>query len=375
MTNLVANSVPENPGNAIQILKQIVETRYGDKSLEIWRGDIVDLPVAQWVFSAFQGSYAPFGPNPWASVWKRRVQRSEYDYSPGYWGVPEPIAGNDAVVVLPTQEHFGQQYPLIVVHVLGSKIARNYSDNNWTPSLLALRRIYSELIFAFKELSTQGRLANDVGMPILASLLHGVPLETAVMIQKDFAEDALQTIAGLRRLIICGYGESATKQLLDSVRIILGRRACIGREDLEQWIVNSIDSLTKRLSDQTKVINDAQLIDEIRYLITQVTSNSIDLNNVANCARGILAQWIKIEMKKHGLKYNPKNMMQNIEDIGSKFMRPNSHICYLHSVRVLGNVGVHATDAAQGIRKEDIVTLLLGILSMFSLSNMPIQAK
>ncbi len=362
---------PEHEGEAIQLARQLVETRYGDKSLEIWRGDIVDLPVAQWVFSAFQGDYLPAGPTPWRSAWDRCVKRPRGEYVDGFWGIPDMIGGSDAVVTLPTQSIFDQQYPLIVVHFLGSRILRDYPGEEHSAPSLAYQRTYSELEFAFRQLSKQGLIAGELGMPILGSKLHGMPFETAIELQKEFAEDALQTIAGLKRLLICAHGEEAATQLNDAFRTILGRDRGVVREDLEAWISSSMETLSSRLSTQLTTLPEQAIAEEIAHFLHQLQADSIDLNNVAICARDILSRWLALELKQRGLPRSRNNLMQDIETLISAHGRPNRHLTYLHSLRVLGNTAAHQGDAYQPLRREDIVTLLLGVCSIVSMSAGP----
>ena len=132
-----------------------------------------------------------------------------------------------------------------------------------------------------------------------------------------------------------------------------------------------METLSSRLSTQLTTLPEQAIAEEIAHFLHQLQADSIDLNNVAICARDILSRWLALELKQRGLPRSRNNLMQDIETLISAHGRPNRHLTYLHSLRVLGNTAAHQGDAYQPLRREDIVTLLLGVCSIVSMSAGP----
>jgi hypothetical protein len=359
-----ANSVPSGSESISSklLVRHRVETRYGGKSIAIYQGDIIDMPCDQWILSAYQDDYIPSGPSPWKSLWNKYVKKPEDEYVEGIYGTPTEICGNDVVISLPTEELFNQPYPLIVLHFAGSEIYKRYNSDG----ILVLRKSYSELLLAMKILSERGQLAPKIGMTLLGSKLHGFNIEEALSAQKSFAEDALQTVAGLQELIICAYGDKAANGVLGAYHSIVMDNSTLPRDDIQNWISESLESISSKIIHQLDTLDDDIIKQGIRDIIVMTGRENVNLNDIAVQARSILESWLKSQIVKTNSKTSMESM---IEEIVSKTGRPNRTGSYLHSLRIIGNTASHRLDAPYQLKQEDLVTIFLAILGILEINR------
>jgi hypothetical protein len=342
------------------LVRHKVETRYGNKSIAIYKGDILEMPCDQWILSAFQGEYIPSGSSPWVSIWDRFVGKSRGEYRDGFYGTPLPIIGNDVVVSLPTEELFGQQHPLIVLHLLGNEYYHRLNDD-----LLILRKSYSDLLLSLKVMSENGDLGPRIGMPLLGSKLHRYGIEDALEAQKSFAEDALQTVSGLDEIIICAHTERDAEFLLEAYHYLMNDQSTISRESLQDWIVESIEGMYSKIQHQSEDFENDEVIQGMRDLITMTKRDMINLNDIAIQARSILEAWLN----DYTNKSSKSTMEMMIEEITAMTGRPNRTTSYLHSLRVLGNTASHRIGAPYPLTAEDLVTIFIAILGILEISR------
>jgi len=264
------------------------------------------------------------------------------------------------VVSLPTEELFGQQHPLIVLHLLGNEYYHRLNDD-----LLILRKSYSDLLLSLKVMSENGDLGPRIGMPLLGSKLHRYGIEDALEAQKSFAEDALQTVSGLDEIIICAHTERDAEFLLEAYHYLMNDQSTISRESLQDWIVESIEGMYSKIQHQSEDFENDEVIQGMRDLITMTKRDMINLNDIAIQARSILEAWLN----DYTNKSSKSTMEMMIEEITAMTGRPNRTTSYLHSLRVLGNTASHRIGAPYPLTAEDLVTIFIAILGILEISR------
>ena len=349
------------PGEYCELLaRHRVITRYGNKSISLYLGDILDMPCDQWVFSAFQGDYQPKGSSPWVSVWERFVNKPKNSYHPKFYGEPNRVIGNDVVFSLPTEAIFNQDYPIIVLHLLGNEYWSQFDNNN-----LVLKRSYSDLLLSLKILSESGELGSVIGMPLLGSKFHGYSIEEALDAQKTFAEDALQTVPGLNEVIICAYSDKDAESVMKAYHNLMNDHSTILRNEVENWIIESMENMYDKINHQSDKSLGDDVVKGIRDLISMSKREKININDIAIQARSVLETWLnksKLLSAKH-------TMERKIEQIVGETGRPNRSGSYLHSIRILGNTASHRLEAPYQLSPEDLVTIFMAVLGMLQLNQ------
>jgi hypothetical protein len=349
--------VPEE--NCEFLVRHKVITRYGNKSISLYLGNILDMPCDQWVLSAFQGDYQPTGSSPWASVWERFANESKKLYHHNYYGESNRIIGNDVVVSLPTEELFNQNYPLIVLHLLDNEYWNRF-DNDF-----ALKRSYSDLLLSLKIMAESGKLGSIIGMPLLGSKLHGFTIEQALNAQKIFAEDALQTVPGLDEVIICAYSDSDANSALNAYHSLMNDHSTISREELQGWVTESLEYMYGKIIHQSNESLEGEVVKGISDLISMSKRKMININDIAIQARSVVEVWLN----KSNLLSAKHTMERKIELIVGETGRPNRSGSYLHSLRILGNTASHRLEAPYQLSSEDLVTIFMAILGMLELNK------
>ncbi len=350
-----------------RLTSQPVSTRWGERQIEIWRGDLLQVPVDQWVFSAFQGSYYPTRRTIWEAAWKRfsTALTDQGRSLPCPWGEPQEVGGRTDVVAFDTAEAFGQEHPLVVLHMRSGAI-----DAEHGVSTLGLGRLFHELLFALQALDQQGRLAGSIGLPLLGTGSQGLPVASVVPPLKEFASNALSTTPSLERVVLCAFSDNEAADLEDAFRTVVGRRARTRQQEMKPWLKQSIVALVSIIRAKGHVLKDGVAADHLAELIERLGYDDLDLEGIAISARTLLAAWLGEAIESADRAKRSRSLVGRVDSLNGLFGTPNSHISYLHLLRVISNSAAHGEVAVKRVTPEDIVGILLGVDSLLELARL-----
>jgi O-acetyl-ADP-ribose deacetylase (regulator of RNase III) len=336
-----------------------VDTPWGYQSIELYEGDILGLeaPVDILVASAAVRYYEPQRGTLFHSLLERlgidvrvEAQNPRIDLrDPLSVWLSQPLRGGPFGALACVELHEYRREPKPDAKRLET----------------ALRNLFGLLSMA----GALGFPARTVAMPVLGSGDQGLPVEIVLPILVRLTEQALRENASLQRVQFVELNPvraAALDCLLDQV---LGRkaehvrpvasRAGAGRLDprLLARLVGTLGRLRSRLPAGSEAANVAGTLE------ARIRDRTLRFLDLARDAR-ILAECFTADLLRHAERASTDLRSLN-RDIGMLWTRklvPEWVGAYLHVLRVIGNAGVHVSDAAADLGGADHVVAGLACL-------------
>jgi hypothetical protein len=294
-----------------------VETERGLRSIELFSGDITDVPFALDVLcvSAFPGEYFPLVGTTLGALHSK-------------WSMSIQDLRDDCWLDLTVKLHVWISAELSHPNVRRLLCVDIPDDRS------GLREAFENLFVGISVLEAKGYPVQVVAMPLLGAGNIGLPANEVADLLVPLAERAVKRSASIERLIFIEIDRGRAAALSDAIDLHLGRsRVLLPRRPLIDGLRRDI--LSELQGGESFVpMGHIRLVDEIKLALNQQTIRASELGVLSRRVVEFVVNDILGESK------TSPDLLTRIEKLSGKGVASWIQ-SYMHLLRVLGNESAH----------------------------------